>query len=199
MPSLVADGHENRTGRATHFDPANLSLPYHLQPHGMAGRLAQPMVRCGGGLDAHDARQQLLEERHDIAPLQLARMMTLPAVSMTMRVCSQDIARSAVTFLKRRKRMRRMDPCAYMKLIARIIRSEEETKREDSFAGPFKRINWQRARDARVGRIQAPAPERKPPRSRPWCGADGEIPANSSAEARPRSRCSRAGAAPPLG
>jgi hypothetical protein len=43
------------------------------QPHGVAKRLefARPMMRRGAGLDAYQAWRELLEEREDIAPLQL--------------------------------------------------------------------------------------------------------------------------------
>lgn len=44
------------------------------QPYGVAQRLqlTRPMTRRGAGLDPHEARRQLLEERHDMAPPQLA-------------------------------------------------------------------------------------------------------------------------------
>jgi hypothetical protein len=43
------------------------------QPHGVAKRLelARPMMRRGAGLNADQAWRQLLEERQDVAPLQL--------------------------------------------------------------------------------------------------------------------------------
>ena len=50
------------------------------QPHGVAKRLelARPMMRRGAGLDANQARRQLLEERQHVATLQLPADHHLP-------------------------------------------------------------------------------------------------------------------------
>ena len=65
-----------------------LDVGFHIgrrhQADGVAEDLefARPMMRRGAGLDANQAWRELLEEREDIAPLQLTPGSTLPTASM---------------------------------------------------------------------------------------------------------------------
>src|SRR3990170_2412019 len=66
------------------------------QAHGMPERLelARPMMRRGAGLDTNEAWRQLLEERQDVAPLQLTAdehlAFRVDAVHLKNRLCDVE-------------------------------------------------------------------------------------------------------------